>query len=244
MKLLKTAGLSVLAGCVFVVLAWGAGDRYESARLAMVEAQIKARGVSDERVLEAMRQVPRHHFARPRDLAEAYRDTPLPIGYGQTISQPYIVAYMTEALKLTGREKVLEIGTGSGYQAAVLACTAGEVYSVEVIDALYVEARERLKTLGYEAVRLQSGDGYFGWPEHAPFDCIIVTCAAGHIPPPLLEQLKPGGRMVIPVGSAWAVQRLVLAEKDASGRVKTRSLLPVRFVPMTRKDAAGDGRKE
>jgi len=235
MKPLKTVGLSALAACVLVVMAWGAGDKYESRRLAMVETQIKGRDVSDERVLAAMRQVPRHRFVRPQDLSEAYDDTPLSIGYGQTISQPYIVAYMTEALKLTGREKVLEIGTGSGYQAAVLAQTAREVYSVEVIDALYAKARDRLEALGYGSVHLKSGDGYFGWQEEAPFDCIIVTCAAGHIPPPLLSQLKPGGRMIIPVGSAWMVQRLVLVEKDSSGQVKTRSLLPVQFVPMTRK---------
>ena len=235
MKPLRTVGLWALAACVLVVMAWGAEDKYESERLAMVKTQIKARDVNDERVLAAMRQAPRHLFVRPQDLAEAYDDTPLSIGYGQTISQPYIVAYMTEALKLTGREKVLEIGTGSGYQAAVLAHAAREVYSVEVIDALYAQARDRLQALGYWSVHLRSGDGYFGWQEKAPFDCIIVTCAAGHIPPPLLSQLKPGGRMIIPVGSAWNVQRLVLAEKDSTGKVTTRSLLPVRFVPMTRK---------
>ena len=210
-------------------------DRFLSARLAMVADQIEARGVTDKRVLAAMGKVPRHLFVPPSEIRAAYNDHPLPIGYGQTISQPYIVAYMTEALRLTGKEKVLEIGTGSGYQAAVLAETAGEVCSIEIIPQLYKSAKERLARLGYRKVRLKTEDGYYGWPEKAPFDGIIVTCAAGHIPLPLIEQLKPGGRMIIPVGKAWMVQTLVLAQKDASGQIKTHSLMHVRFVPLVRK---------
>jgi len=209
-------------------------EEYRAARLKMVADQIEARGVKDPAVLAAMRRAPRHLFVLEEDLKMAYSDQPLPIGYGQTISQPYIVAYMTEVLELTGKERVLEIGTGSGYQAAILAAMAGEVYSVEIIPQLYESARDRLARLGYEKIKLKLGDGYFGWPEQAPFDAIIVTCAAGHIPPPLIEQLKVGGKMVIPVGHPWSVQSLVLAEKDDQGQVKTRSLMAVRFVPLMR----------
>jgi len=212
-----------------------AGDEeYRATRLKMVADQIEARGVRDPAVLAAMRQVPRHLFVQKEDRKLAYSDQPLPIGYGQTISQPYIVAYMTEVLELTGQEKVLEIGTGSGYQAAILAETAGEIYSIEIIPQLYQSARDRLDRLGYEKINLKIGDGYFGWPEQAPFDAIIVTCAAGHIPPPLIEQLKAGGKMVIPVGRPWSVQSLVLAEKDDQGQVRTRNLMAVRFVPLMR----------
>ncbi|MBU2551477.1 MAG: protein-L-isoaspartate(D-aspartate) O-methyltransferase [Proteobacteria bacterium] len=209
-------------------------DGFQARRLAMVERQIEDRGVSDPKVLAAMRKVPRHLFVSREAVSEAYEDRPLPIGYGQTISQPYIVAFMTEALKLTGGEKVLEIGTGSGYQAAVLAETAGRVHSIEIIPELHRSARKRLAGLGYGAIQLKETDGYYGWPDQGPFDAIIVTCAAGHIPPPLVEQLGPGGRIIIPVGQPWMVQSLVLADKDASGRVRTRSLMQVRFVPLVR----------
>ncbi|MBW2622377.1 MAG: protein-L-isoaspartate(D-aspartate) O-methyltransferase, partial [Deltaproteobacteria bacterium] len=200
-------------------------DGYTKARLAMVEDQIAARGVKDTRVLEAMRNVPRHLFVRSSDKSHAYRDRPLPIGYGQTISQPYMVAYMTEILKLTGTETVLEIGTGSGYQAAVLAKTAGQVYTIEIVHELYSSAKKRLKRLKYDNVTVKSGDGYYGWPKAGPFDRIMVTAAAGHIPPSLIKQLKPGGRMIIPVGKPWMIQTLILVEKTQEGQVRTRSLM-------------------
>ncbi|HIE03990.1 MAG TPA: protein-L-isoaspartate(D-aspartate) O-methyltransferase [Candidatus Latescibacteria bacterium] len=205
-------------------------EDYARARERMVEEQIEARGVKDSLVLAAMRKVPRHMFVPEKYRSEAYEDHPLPIGYGQTISQPYIVAYMTEALGLKGGEKVLEIGTGSGYQAAVLAEIADSVFTIEIIPGLAESARERLKKLGYKKVFVLRGDGYRGWPEHAPFDAIIVTAAPDHIPGPLVEQLKVGGRMVIPVGSMY--QQLVLVVKTERG-VERRPLLPVRFVPMT-----------
>ncbi|MBW1710896.1 MAG: protein-L-isoaspartate(D-aspartate) O-methyltransferase [Deltaproteobacteria bacterium] len=221
--------------CLFLPLAaYAKDDRFIKKRLSMVEDQIQRRGIKDARVLEAMRQVPRHLFVGPRDRSLAYADRPLPIGYGQTISQPYIVAYMTEILRLLGTEKVLEIGTGSGYQAAILAKTAGEVYSIEIIPGLYNQARKKLSGLGYGRVYVKVDDGYFGWPDKAPFDRIIVTCAAGHIPPPLIKQLKPGGMMVIPVGQPWMVQTLILVKKDQEGQIKTRALMPVRFVPLVR----------
>ena len=223
--------------CIFLILpsASRAGDDIEQkARLKMVKAQIEARGVNDAAVLKAMRTVPRHLFVPSAYRYAAYADHPLPIGYGQTISQPYIVAHMTEVLKLTGKEKVLEIGTGSGYQAAILSKTARDVFSIEIIPQLHASAEKRLERLDYKNVKLKLGDGYFGWPEHAPFDDIIVTAAAAHIPPPLIKQLKPGGRMNSTVGPAWSIQELVRVEKDAQGRVKTRSLMAVRFVPLVR----------
>jgi protein-L-isoaspartate(D-aspartate) O-methyltransferase len=187
----------------------------------------------DPRVREAMARVPRHHFV-PDDLRPlAYADRPLAIGYGQTISQPYIVALMTDALELLGGDTVLEVGTGSGYQAAILGQLAGRVLSIEIVPQLARQAKQRLAALGYDNVETRQGDGYFGWPEAAPFDAIVVTAAAGHVPPPLIRQLKPGGRMVIPVGNPFLVQRLVLVEKAADGTVTTRHLLPVRFVPLT-----------
>lgn len=209
-------------------------DESQAQREEMVAGQIQARGVSDPRVLAAMRRVPRHRFVPPSLKDEAYEDRPLPIGWGQTISQPYVVAFMTEALRLQGGEKVLEIGTGSGYQAAVLAETGCRVFSLEIIPELAATASLRLKELGYSGVHAKTADGYYGWPEEAPFDAIIVTCAAGHLPPPLIKQLKPGGRMIIPVGPAMFIQDLVLVGKDAQGRVTTRSLMAVRFVPLVR----------
>jgi protein-L-isoaspartate(D-aspartate) O-methyltransferase len=177
--------------------------------------------------------VPRHEFVPSAEVRYAYENRPLPIGHGQTISQPYIVALMTNLLRPGTGDTVLEIGTGSGYQAAVLARLTSRVHSIEIIEPLYREATGRLKRLGYGNVVTRSGDGYYGWPEAAPFDAIIVTAAANHIPPPLIRQLKPGGRMVIPVGASFLTQHLVLVEKTAEGGVTTRQLLPVRFVPLT-----------
>jgi len=208
---------------------------FQEERARMVQTQMVQRrpAIRDTSVLEAMRQVPRHLFVPWSMQRLAYADHPLPIGHGQTISQPYIVALMTEALEMKLGGKVLEIGTGSGYQAAVLFEQTPSVFTMEIISALGKEAGERLQKLGYSTVKVRVGDGYFGWPEEAPFDGIIVTCAAGHIPPPLIAQLREGGRMVIPVGGTYEVQRLMVVTKDKQGRVFTRELLPVRFVPMT-----------
>ncbi len=195
-------------------------------------AHIAAQGVADSATLRAMRTVPRHEFVPSRYRATAYGDHPLPIGYGQTISQPYIVAYMTEILRPEPGMKVLEVGTGSAYQAAVLAEIGCEVYTVEIFEALAGAARERLERLGYAGVTVRHADGHHGWIEAAPFDVIIVTAAAGYIPPTLIEQLKPSGRMIIPVGSVYGVQNLILVEKGTGDEVRTRNLLPVRFVPM------------
>ncbi len=200
----------------------------------MVREQIAGRGVRDRRTLEAMRSVPRHLFVPEAWRHYAYADTPLPIGHGQTISQPYIVAFMTEALDLKRTDRVLEIGTGSGYQAAVLAQICSEVYSIEIIEPLASEAAARLKQLGYTRVHLRAGDGYRGWPEAAPFDAIIVTAAPDAIPVVLLEQLAVGGRMVVPVGRGEQV--LVRIRRTKEG-YKRENLLPVRFVPMVREEA-------
>jgi protein-L-isoaspartate(D-aspartate) O-methyltransferase len=205
-------------------------DAYAEKRRRMVEEQIKARGVSAPLVLEAMMKVKRHRFVPDHLLEAAYYDEPLPIGHDQTISQPYIVAYMTEALDLKGSDKVLEIGTGSGYQAAVLAEIVKEVYTVEIVESLSKTAAEMLKKEEYRNVFCRFGDGYKGWPEEAPFDAIIVTAAPPSIPEPLIEQLKDGGRMIVPVGT-W-FQELVLVTK-MKGRVEKKQLIPVRFVPMT-----------
>ncbi|MDZ7794613.1 MAG: protein-L-isoaspartate(D-aspartate) O-methyltransferase [Spirochaetia bacterium] len=208
------------------------GEMHEERR-RMVQQDIAGRGIEDPEVLEAMRRVPRHGFVRKGDRSRAYADKPLPIGQGQTISQPYIVAYMTEMLELKPGDRVLEIGTGSGYQAAVLAEISNDVYSIEIIDELASWAQENLAQNGYSEVKVKQGDGYYGWEQYAPFDAIIVAAAAGHIPPPLLEQLKPDGRMVIPIGGVYEVQTLMLVEKEASGEVRTERLMPVRFVPFT-----------
>ena len=185
------------------------------------------------RVLAVMNKVPRHEFVPPGQKPFAYENRPLPIGDGQTISQPDLVAAMTELMNRKPGDNVLEIGTGSGYQAAVLAELAPSVYTIEVVEPLAQQATERLTKLGYPGVRIRAGDGYFGWPEAGPFDAIMVTAAAGHVPPPLLRQLKPGGRMVIPVGAAFTTQQLLLIEKNSDGTVKTRQMMPVRFVPLT-----------
>ena len=207
-------------------------DRFSHARQQMVWNQIRARGVSDEAVLTAMETVPRHEFVLPRYLEQAYADHPLPIGYGQTISQPFIVAWMTELLEIEQGDKVLEIGTGSGYQAAVLAELTDKVYSVEIIEELEKSAEERLKRLGYTRVKVKHADGYYGWEEYAPYDAIIVTCAPDHIPQPLVQQLKDGGRMVLPVGPPGGYQSLWLIRKQGD-QVLSKNLGGVRFVPLT-----------
>jgi protein-L-isoaspartate(D-aspartate) O-methyltransferase len=189
----------------------------------------------DERVMSVLAQVPRHEFVPADQVASAYQNRPLPIGHGQTISQPYIVALMTDLARTEPQHKVLEVGTGSGYQAAVMAHLTQAVYTIEIIEPLGLQAAQRLKTQGYTNVRVRVGDGYNGWEEQAPFDTILVTAAASHIPPPLLRQLKPGGRMVIPVGAAFMVQQLMLVEKNLDGTVSTRQILPVAFVPLTGK---------
>jgi len=208
-------------------------DVFEGTREEMVSSQLMGRDISDQRALEAMREVPRERFVPPYLIGSAYEDRPLPIGYGQTISQPYIVALMTQLLlPLPQGARVLEVGTGSGYQAAVLSKLAGEVYTVEIIPPLAQSAETRLKEMNYRTVHVKAGDGYYGWKEHAPFDGIVVTAAATHVPPPLIEQLREGGRMAIPVGSVFFAQYLMLIEKK-NGKVTTRSVIPVRFVPLT-----------
>jgi protein-L-isoaspartate(D-aspartate) O-methyltransferase len=187
----------------------------------------------DDRVMAVMARVPRHEFVPAGQVASAYRNRPLPIGHGQTISQPYIVALMTDLARVEADHKVLEVGTGSGYQAAVMAHLAKAVYTIEIVEPLGLQAAQRLKTLGYGNVQVRLGDGYHGWPEHAPYDAILVTAAASHVPPPLVRQLKPGGRMVIPVGASFMVQQLMLVEKRLDGSISTRQIVPVSFVPLT-----------
>lgn len=206
------------------------------ARERMVREQIAARGVRDERVLGAMRKVARHLFVPPPMVPHAYRDSPLPIGHNQTISQPYVVAFMTEALELKPQDRVLEIGTGSGYQAAVLAELCREVYSIEIVEPLGKEAAARLKRLGYTNLHLRIGDGYRGWPEAAPFDAIIVTAAPEEIPTALLDQLAVGGRMLLPVGRG---EQLLVRVRRTPKRYTLEKLLPVRFVPMVKEEDAG-----
>jgi protein-L-isoaspartate(D-aspartate) O-methyltransferase len=206
-------------------------DETQKSRYRMVENQIQARGVSNQRVLAAMREVPRHKFVPKTQVRYAYDDTPLPIGYGQTISQPYIVAYMTEMLELKENERVLEIGTGSGYQAAVLSELVKEVYSIEIIEPLCAKADSVLSALNYANVHVRCSDGYAGWPEKAPFDAVIITAAPVEIPQPLLDQLGPGGRLIAPVGKFF--QQLVLLTKREKGEYDRKELIPVRFVPMT-----------
>lgn len=211
-----------------------ANDPFDLERMKMVRSQIELRGIKDPAVLKAMRTVPRHELV-PKELRDhAYRDHPLPIGHGQTISQPYIVALMTELLELQPDDKVLEVGTGSGYQAAVLAEIAREVVTCEILEPLATRARRDLLRLGYDNILVHHSDGYWGYAEGAPYDAIIVTAAPGYIPPPLLEQLKPGGSMVIPVGPSGETQKLLVVKKDADGKTITRDVAPVRFVPFTR----------
>jgi protein-L-isoaspartate(D-aspartate) O-methyltransferase len=187
----------------------------------------------DPRVMTALARVPRHEFVPAAQRPYAYTNRPLPIGHGQTISQPYIVALMSDLIKPQANDRVLELGTGSGYQAAILAELTGQVFSIEIIEELGKQAAERLSRLGYDNITTRIGDGYYGWEEHAPFDAIVVTAAASHVPPPLIAQLKPGGRMVIPVGSHFLTQQLVLIEKEPGGQLITRQILPVKFVPLT-----------
>ena len=217
-------------------------DEYAQARqhlVELIEQDVRATSLYldkealDPRVMMAMGKVPRHQFVPAAQIPQAYTNRPLPIGYGQTISQPYIVALMSDLIKPQADDRVLEIGTGSGYQAAMLAELTGQVYSMEIIEALGKQAAERLSRLGYDNVTTHIGDGYYGWEEHAPFDAIVVTAAASHVPPPLVAQLKPGGRMIIPVGSRFLTQQLVLIEKQADGQLITRQILPVKFVPLT-----------
>jgi protein-L-isoaspartate(D-aspartate) O-methyltransferase len=231
--------LLFLIGCVACAFADNGNDRsaqdpdaFSRRRQQMVDTQIRDRGVKDPRVLEAMRKVERHRFVRPRDVDLAYGDFPVDIGLSQTISQPYIVAYMTEALGVKPTDKVLEIGTGSGYQAAVLGELAREVYTIEIVPELAERSTRILKELGYANVHVRSGDGYAGWPEHAPFDAVIVTAAPDHIPQPLVDQLKVGGRIVVPVGRGD--QDLLVMTKTEKG-LREDARLPVRFVPLTRK---------
>lgn len=200
----------------------------------MIETQLKSRGIKDPLVLAAMGKIPRHLFVDKSQRDFAYEDGPLPIGFGQTISQPYIVAYMTELLKLKKESRVLEIGTGSGYQTAVLAEIAKEIFSIEIVPDLGKSAAGLLASLKYENVFCKIGDGYGGWPETAPFDGIIVTAAPDHVPPALIDQLKPGGRLVIPVGITDNAQMLELIEKKSAGDLSRQKTLPVRFVPLTR----------
>ncbi len=202
-------------------------------RAEMVFWQMQARDVNDPNVLKAMRIVPRHAFVPAERQSLAYADHPLPIGQGQTISQPYIVGFMTQALQLDPNSTVLEIGTGSGYQAAVCGEIAREVYTIEIVEELAAGAKAKLKELGYRNVFVKAGDGFFGWPEHAPFDAIIGTAAAGRVPEKLIEQLKIGGRMILPVGTPQGFQYLILITKDEKGNLHERNILPVRFVPMT-----------
>jgi len=221
----------IVVGLVALLRFFPKEETFKERRERMVQEQIAARGVRDERVLLAMRIVPRHKFVSEDLIDSAYDDSPLPIGCGQTISQPYIVALMTELLEVEEKDKILEVGTGSGYQAAILAQMEVEVFTIEIFEELGTSARKRLKDLGYSKIRVRIADGYYGWPEEAPFDAIIVTCAASHVPPPLIGQLKEGGRMCIPVGSVFWAQNLMLVQKK-NGDITTKNILPVRFVPL------------
>jgi protein-L-isoaspartate(D-aspartate) O-methyltransferase len=220
----------MLLHIALLLVAW-APDQYQGRREVMVREQIEARGVRDADVLRVMRAVPRHEFVTATARDSAYQDRPLSIGYGATISQPYIVAIMTDLLDIQKRHTVLEIGTGSGYQAAILSLLAKQVYSIEIVPELATEASQRLQRLGYETVEVRQGDGYQGWPDQAPFDRIILTAAPPSIPDALVRQLKPGGLMVAPIGPT-ADQELVVLEKGRDGKIRRRSVIPVMFVPM------------
>jgi len=237
----QTRGIALVMGTALIVAATVLAaptpsptpDPYAAQRQQMVEEQIKARGVTDQRVLTAMLTVPRHRFVLDAYLAQAYADRPLPIGYGQTISQPYIVALMSAEAEVRPGERVLEVGTGSGYQAAILAELTDQVYTIEIIEPLARAAAQRLKELGYGRIRTRTGDGYLGWPEAAPFDAILVTAAPDHVPPPLVSQLKEGGRMVVPVGPPGLVQTLWRIAKQ-NGKLEFTNLGSVLFVPLVR----------
>ena len=206
----------------------------DDARETMVREQIAGRGIRDPRVIAALREVPRHSFIPEPERPRAYDDGPVSIGQGQTISQPYIVALMTELLRPQAADRVLEVGTGSGYQAAVLAQLVGHVYTIELEETLASSATALLRELQYENITVRTGDGHAGWPEHAPFDIVIVTAAPEQIPQPLIEQLRPGGRLIVPVGPRFTVQQLLLIEKDAAGAIRTRDIAAVMFVPLRR----------
>lgn len=210
------------------------GQDYKRLREEMVRTQIQTMGINHQLTLKAMRSTPRHLFVPDRYKGFAYYDTPLPIGYGQTISQPYIVAYMTQSIQPKSTDKVLEIGTGSGYQAAVLAGIVSRVFTIEIVPQLGNPAKKRVADLGYSNIQVRVADGFYGWKEEAPFDAIVVTAAAEYIPAPLIQQLREGGRMIIPVGSPFSTQYLVLVTKKKGGKVSTRTLIPVKFVPFTR----------
>jgi protein-L-isoaspartate(D-aspartate) O-methyltransferase len=241
----RTIGIiAVAAACLLLGAASRAADEFAAARAALlreIAADVRAtawelnKDALDERVLRALAEVPRHEFVPGPLRGAAYENRPLPIGYGQTISQPYIVAIMSDLIDVQPGARVLEIGTGSGYQAAILAKLAARVHTIEIIEPLGREAERRLRDLKFDNVQVRVGDGYYGWEEAGPFDGIVVTAAASHIPPPLIKQLKRGGRMIIPVGSRFMVQHLVLVRKDDADQITTRQVLPVRFVPLTGK---------
>lgn len=233
--------ITVLLALVVLPVSWNGGavpayppdqEDFAARREAMVTRQIERRGIDDPSVLAAMLTVPRHRFVPASELRQAYADSPLPIGYGQTISQPFIVAYMCQIARLDSTSRVLEVGTGSGYHASVMAQIADTVYTMEIVPQLADRGQATITSLGYDNIVARTADGYYGWPEAAPFDAIVVTAAPESIPPPLVRQLAEGGRMVIPVGHPFLTQYLVLVEKK-DGRVRSRQLMPVRFVPLT-----------
>lgn len=225
------------------VSALSAGDfaMQRKQMVKLIEADVKAtslyldKDALDPQVMQAIATIPRHEFVPEDEQSSAYQNRPLPIGHGQTISQPYIVAIMTDLLKVNAQSKVLELGTGSGYQAAVLSRLVDKVFTIEIIEPLGVKAKARLARLSYDNIQVKIGDGYYGWEEHAPFDAIIVTAAASHIPPPLLKQLKEGGKMIVPVGTPFMTQQLLLVNKQHDGKIVSQQILPVRFVPVTGK---------
>ncbi len=240
--LVRAAGLSLYLFATVMTMNVCADEQFASQRQQMVReirqnvadtTRYIGRSALNERVMSAMGTVPRHEFVPPSMISSAYENRPLSIGHGQTISQPYIVALMTDLIDPDEEDTVLEIGTGSAYQAAILSELVKKVYSIEIIEVLGLSARKRLQQLGYDNVETRIGDGYYGWPEQGPFDAIVVTAAASHIPPPLVQQIKPGGIMLIPVGNRFQVQQLTLVRKDAEGGVITQQVLPVRFVPLT-----------
>ncbi|MBW9266662.1 MAG: protein-L-isoaspartate(D-aspartate) O-methyltransferase [Candidatus Thiodiazotropha sp. (ex. Lucinisca nassula)] len=236
------SGATLIAFASFWAWSTYAADTYSAAReqmIRLIEQDVRETSIYleksalDERILKSLSEVPRHQFVPADVRSRAYDNRPLPIGYGQTISQPYIVAIMTDLIAPRAEHNALEIGTGSGYQAAVLSRLVEKVYTMEIVEPLGKQATERLKHLGFDNIEVSIADGYYGWKEHAPFDIIIVTAAASHIPPPLIEQLKPGGKMIIPVGSRFMTQQLLLVDKNAEKEITVRQILPVRFVPLT-----------
>ncbi len=232
---IHTSALFLAALCLGITsnISFQKDDPYKSKRERMVRLQIEARGVFEKSVLNAMRIVPRHKFVPKNRIDDAYDDGPVPIGYGQTISQPFIVGYMTEVIQPKKNHKVLEIGTGSGYQAAILAEIVDSVFTIEIISELHNSSNETLQKLGYKNILTKNADGYFGWEKYSPFDAIVVTAASEFVPPPLIKQLKDGGKMIIPVGSPFLVQSLVLVEKKGE-KIFTKNLMHVRFVPFLR----------